>query len=129
MTTILIFGAAAGVFLGVRHFKVFALAPLIVLAAAGVVATGVATGLDRRNIILGLLAAIACPQLGYLISCIRPLTTRKQPHPDRKSRFTIGSRGQDLLLSNYNSDAYNPAAHASIALKATPRSNQARQTW
>ena len=101
MTIILILGAAAGAILGFRHFKVWALAPLIVFAASGVVANGIATGLDRRNIILGLLAAVACPQIGYLMSFIRSLVTpQEQPHPDRKNDFTIGSREQDLLLSN-----------------------------
>ena len=70
MTIILIFGAAAGAILGFRHFKVWALVPLIVLAASGVVANGIATGLDRRNIIVGLLAAVVCPQIGYLMSFI-----------------------------------------------------------
>ena len=101
MTIILIFGAAAGAILGFRHFKVWALAPLIVFAASGVVANGIATGLDRGNILVGLLAAVACPQIGYLMSFIRSLVIQQeQPHPDRKSDFTIGSREQDLFLSN-----------------------------
>ena len=102
MTVILILGAAAGAILGFRHFKVWALGPLIVFAASGVVANGIANGLDRRNIIVGLLAAVACPQIGYLMSFIRSLVTLKQSRPDRKRRFTTGSREQDLLLSNTN---------------------------
>ena len=99
MTIVLFFGAAAGAILGFCHFKVFALAPLIVFTAAGVVANAVATGLDGRNIMLGLLAAVVCPQIGYLMSFIPPSAIPKRPRPDRKSRFTIGSRGQGLPLS------------------------------
>ena len=96
MIIILILGAAAGAILGFRHFKVWALVPLIVFAASGVVANGIATGLDRRSIILVLLAAVACPQISYLMSFIRSLVTPQQPRPDRKSCFTMRSREQDL---------------------------------
>ena len=102
MTIILILGAAGGAILGLRHFKVWALAPLIVFAASAAVANGIANGLDAGNIIVGLLAAVACPQIGYLMSFIRSLVTLKQPRADRKRRFTMGSREQDLLLSNTN---------------------------
>ncbi len=84
MTIILIFGAVAGAIVGFRHFKVWALAPLIMFAATGVVANGIATGLDRRNIIIGLLAAVVCPQIGYLMSFTRSLVTSRRPHPDPK---------------------------------------------
>ena len=118
MTIILILGAAAGAILGFRHFKVWALAPLIVFAACGVVASGIATGLDRRDIILGLLAAVACPQIGYLMSFIRSLVTPQQPRPDRKSHFTIGSREQDLLLSNYQNNIHIRATCARNRLES-----------
>ncbi len=84
MTIILILGAAAGALLGFHHFKVWALVPLIVFAASGVVANGIVTGLDRPQIILGLLAAVACPQIGYLMSFIRSSVTLQQPRPNRK---------------------------------------------
>jgi hypothetical protein len=84
MQVILIFGAAAGAFLGFRHFKVWALVPLIIFAASGIVANGIATGLDRRSIMVGLLAAIFCPQIGYLMSFVRSLVTSQQPHTDPK---------------------------------------------
>ena len=100
MTIILILGAAAGSLLGLRHFKVWALVPLIVFAASGVVADGIATGLDRRSILLGLLAAVAGPQIGYLMSFVRSLVMPQQPRPDRQNRFTTGPREEDLLLSN-----------------------------
>ena len=111
MTIILIFGAAVGAILGFRHFKVLALAPLIVFGVAGIVAVGIATGVDPHNIIICLLAAVACPQIGYLMGSIRPSITPRQPRSDRKSRFTIGSQRQDLLLSNYNNFTHNRTAY------------------
>jgi hypothetical protein len=71
MTVILIFGAAAGgVVLGLRHLKVFALLPVILLVAAGAIAIGVATGLHPRTIAFGLLMTVLSPQIGYLVSAI-----------------------------------------------------------
>jgi hypothetical protein len=70
MTAIAIFGAAAGVILGLCHFRVFALLPVVLIFAAGAVVGGVATGLERSSILLGLLAAVASPQIGYLASSI-----------------------------------------------------------
>lgn len=100
MAIILILGAVAGAILGLRHYKVWALAPLIVFAASGVVANGIATGLDRRNIVLSLLAAVVCPQIGYFMSFVRSSVAPQEPRPDRRSGFTIGSGVQDLLLRN-----------------------------
>ena len=97
MTIILIFGVAAGAIVGFLHFKVWALTPLIVIAASGIIANGIATGFDRRNIILGLLAAVVCPQIGYLMSAVRLLTTSKRPCSDPKGAFTTGSRAQDCF--------------------------------
>ena len=122
MTIILILGAAAGATLGFRHFKVWALAPLIIFTASGVVANGIATGLDRRNIIVSLLAAVVCPQIGYLMSFVRSLVTPRQPHPDRKSGFTIGYREQDLRLSTYTNHMHNRAARARHG--SSPRPSQ-----
>lgn len=128
MTIILILGAAAGAILGFRHFKVWALVPLIVFAASGVVASGIATGLDRRNIILGLLAAVACPQIGYLMSFLQSFITPQEPRHVRKSRFTIGSPEQDLLLRNYKKTTFTIAPLVpDIALKAMPRFEQERE--
>ena len=120
MIIILILGAAAGAIIGFRHFKVWALAPLIVFTASGVVANGIATGLDRRNMIFGLLAAVVCPQIGYLMSFIRSLVTPQQSRPDRESGFTISSREQELLLSNYKTTF----TIAPLVQRARPRSNQ-----
>ncbi len=94
MTIILILGAAVGAIIGFRNFKVWVLAPVIVFAASCVVANGITAGLDGRTIMLGLLAAIACPQIGYLMSVIRSLVRPQQPHPDRKRGFTIGSASE-----------------------------------
>lgn len=122
MTIILILGAVAGATFGLRHFKVWALAPLIIFTASGVVANGIATGLDRRNTIVSLLAAVVCPQIGYLTSFVRSLVTPQQPRPGRKSGFTIGCREQDLRLSNYTNHMHNRAARARHG--STPRSSQ-----
>ena len=128
MTIILILGAATGAILGFRHLKVWALTPLIVFTAAGVVANGIAIGLDRRNMMFGLLAAVVCPQIGYLMSFIRSLVTPQQPRPDRKSGFTIGSREQDLLLSNYKTNIHHRAARAKgeAAVQRKPRRGKYR---
>lgn len=129
MTIILILGAAAGAMLGFRHFKVWALVPLIVFAVSAVATNGIVTGLDRRNIILGLLAAVACPQIGYLVSFVRSLVTPQQPRPDRQSRFTMGSREQDLLLSNYKSHIHNRAACARHRLEGGAAVQAAAATY
>jgi hypothetical protein len=70
MTVILIFGAAAGVILGLRHFKVLTLLPVILLVAAAAIADGVVGRLDPRITALVVLAAVVSPQIGYLISSI-----------------------------------------------------------
>ena len=70
MTVLLILGVAVGAFLGLHHFKVFALLPVMFLVAAGVVANGVASGLDPRTIAFGLLVAVVSPQIGYLVSSV-----------------------------------------------------------
>lgn len=98
MTTVLILGAAAGAILGLSHFKVLALAPLVVLAAAGAIVTEVSNGLEPRQLTIGLFAAVACPQIGYLLGSIRPSKNPKQPGV--KSNSTTGSLGQEFLLSN-----------------------------
>lgn len=91
MTIILIFSAAAGAIMGLRHFKVWALAPIILFAAAGVLANAVATGLDRRDIVLGLLMAVACPQICYLMTFIRSLIIPNHPRPDPQAGFALSS--------------------------------------
>jgi hypothetical protein len=70
MTVILIFGAAAGVILGLGRFKVLGLLPVILIVAAGVIAKGVATGLEPHIIAFGVLVGVASPQIGYLVSSI-----------------------------------------------------------
>ncbi len=68
MTVVLIFGAGAGVILGLGRFKVLALLPVIVIVAAGAIGNGLATGLEPRIIAFGVLVAVVCPQIGYLVS-------------------------------------------------------------
>ena len=112
MIFIVILGAATGAIIGFRHLKVWALTPLIALTAAGVVANGLAIGLDSRNMMFGLLAAVVCPQIGYLMSFIGSLVAPQQSQSDRESGFTISSREQELLLSNYKTNIHHRAARA-----------------
>ncbi len=70
MTIVLIFGAVAGVILGLGRFKVLALLPVIVIVAAGVIGNGLASGLELRIIAFGVLMAVVCPQIGYLVSSL-----------------------------------------------------------
>ena len=107
MIVILFLGAATGAILGFRHLKVWALTPLIVFTAVGVVAYGVAIGVDGRSMMFGLLAAVVFPQAAYLMSFIRSLLKPQQRRSDRKRGFTMGSREQDLLLSNHKNRIYN----------------------
>lgn len=93
MTFILILGTAAGVILGFRQFKVWALAPLVVFISSGVVANGIANGLDRRDIIIALLAGFAGPQIGYLMSFARSLITPQPLCPDHESRLCLRDDG------------------------------------
>ena len=65
MTIVLIIGAAAGVILGLGRFKVLALLPVILIVAAGAITSSVATGFEPRTIALGVLVAVASPQIGY----------------------------------------------------------------
>ena len=70
MLFVLIFGAAAGAILGLRPFRVFVLVPVILVAAAGAVANGFASGDDPRSIVSGLVAAVASPQIAYFVAAI-----------------------------------------------------------
>jgi hypothetical protein len=89
MTVILIFGAAVGAILGLRHLKVFALVPVMLLVAAGAIANGAATGLDPRTIGFDLLVAVVSSQIGYLVTsvgvsyivaeCMRVRATNRRP--------------------------------------------------
>jgi hypothetical protein len=100
MIAILIFGAAVGIILGLGRFKVFALLPVILLFAAGTIARGIATGLEARTIAFGLLAAVASPQIAYVVSAIgtdfivaeylRLRARNQKPALYRAIRTTIG---------------------------------------
>jgi hypothetical protein len=68
MMAVLIFGAAAGIGLGLARFKVCALLPAILIIAAATFASGIATGLGFRFIGLTVLATIVSLQVGYLVS-------------------------------------------------------------
>jgi hypothetical protein len=68
MTAVLIFGAAAGIGLGLGRFKIFALLPAILIVAAGTFGNGLATGLELRFIGLAVLEAVVSLQIAYLVS-------------------------------------------------------------
>jgi hypothetical protein len=68
MIIILILGVSLGAIAGLRRSRVFALAPVILLIAAGAIASDGATGQDPRVVMLDLLAAVAFPQIGYVIA-------------------------------------------------------------
>lgn len=68
MTAILIFGAAAGIGLGLFQFKIFALPPAIMIIAAGTLGSGLASGLEFRFIGTTVLAAVASLQVGFLLT-------------------------------------------------------------
>jgi len=70
MTIVLIFGAVAGMILGLGRFKVLALLPVIVIVAAGAIGNGLASGLELRIIAFGVPVAVVCPQIGYLVSSL-----------------------------------------------------------
>jgi hypothetical protein len=70
MTLLLMFGLATGAILAFAQFKVFTLLPVILLCGAVAFANCFATGLDPPTIALGLLVAIASPQIGYLAAAI-----------------------------------------------------------
>jgi len=70
MILVLIFGAAARAFLGLRPFRVLVLAPVILLVAAGAMANGIASGHDPRTVVFGLLAAVTSPQISYFVAAI-----------------------------------------------------------
>jgi hypothetical protein len=68
MMAVLIFGSAAGIGLGLARFRVLTLLPAILIVAAGVFGSGVATGLRFRFIGLAVLVAIVSLQVAYLVS-------------------------------------------------------------
>jgi hypothetical protein len=63
---LVIFGAAVGAFIALRRYTVFALAPVIILFAAGAMMSGIATGHDPGTIGVEVLGAVASPQVGYV---------------------------------------------------------------
>lgn len=67
MTAVLIFGAAAGIGLGLARFKVLALLPAILIVAAGTFGSGLATSLEFRFIGIAVPMAVASLQIAYLV--------------------------------------------------------------
>ena len=70
MIAVLIFGAATGVFFGLRSFSASVLAPFILLVVAVAIAKSVVTGDGAGAVTLGLLAAVVAPQIGYFAAVI-----------------------------------------------------------
>ena len=60
-----ILSVAAGAVLALRHCTVFALVPVVIILAAGAMATGIATGHDPRTIAVEVLGAVLSTQFGY----------------------------------------------------------------
>jgi hypothetical protein len=86
MLVVLTFVTLAGAILGLR-FKAFALVPVIVLVGLGIAVNGVGIDQGAGAILLTVLAAVACLQIGYLAVCIL------------RAYLHVGatSRGPDLL--------------------------------
>jgi hypothetical protein len=68
MMAVLIFGAAAGIGLGLARFKVLALLPAMLIIVAATFASGIATGLELRSIGLAVLATVVSLQIAYFVS-------------------------------------------------------------
>jgi len=68
MIAILIFGAIAGIGLGLVRFKIFALPPAIMIIAAGTFASGLASGLEFYFVGMTVLAAIVSLQIAFLLT-------------------------------------------------------------
>ncbi len=101
MIAVLIFGAAAGAVLGLRPFGVLVLAPVILLVAAGAIAAGLAANQNLGTVTLGLVAAVASPQIGYFVTAIaaRYLRLRAIGWSPGLSRAMQMSIGQELRTS------------------------------
>jgi hypothetical protein len=59
---VVLVSAAAGAFLALRRYAVFALAPVVAFFAAAAMVTGIATGHDPRIIGVEILGSIAAPR-------------------------------------------------------------------
>ncbi len=98
MTGSVIVGAAIGVFVGLRQFKVFVLVPAILLAATGTIINGIVTGLDYLDIGFDLLGIIASLEIGYFVGSIAGGSLTVRP-ADRKAELLHAMQtaiGQEL---------------------------------
>jgi len=68
MIAILIFGAIAGIGLGLVRFKIFALPPAIMIIAAGTFGSGLVSGLEVYFVGMTVLAAIVSLQIAFLLT-------------------------------------------------------------
>jgi hypothetical protein len=68
MIAMLIFGAVAGIGLGLVRFKVFALPPAIMIVATGTFGSGLVSGLEFYFAGMTALAASVSLQIGFLLT-------------------------------------------------------------
>jgi hypothetical protein len=66
MTAVLIFGAAAGIGLGLARFKVLALLPAILVVAASTFGSGLASSVEFSSIGMTVPIAVVSLQIAYL---------------------------------------------------------------
>jgi hypothetical protein len=70
LTSIVVFGGAAGALLAFRQFKVLVVVPASLLAAIGVILYSRVTGEDFRATVIDFIVSVSSLQIGYLVGAI-----------------------------------------------------------
>ena len=98
ITSIIVFGGAAGALLAFRQFKVFVLVPASLLAAIGVILHSRVTGQDFGATVIDFFASIWSLQIGYLVGGIADefFMEAKLPEVSELFRVVRTSIGQEL---------------------------------
>jgi hypothetical protein len=99
VTSIIVFGAAAGALLAFRQLKVFILAPASLLVAIGIIFHSRATGEDFRATIIDFIVSVSSLQIGYLVGSVADGFLMVAKPPDKVSellRVVRTSIGQEL---------------------------------
>ena len=98
ITSIIVFGGAAGALLAFRQFKVFVLVPASLLAAIGVILHSRVTGQDFGATVIDFIASIWSLQIGYLVGGIADelFMEAKLPEVSELFRVVRTSIGQEL---------------------------------
>ena len=98
ITSIIVFGGAAGALLAFRQFKVFVLVPASLLAAIGVILHSRLTGQDFGATVIDFFASIWSLQIGYLVGGIADefFMEAKLPEVSELFRVVRTSIGQEL---------------------------------